>query len=122
MRYTKLRAGRARPQTYDLNWSYKSTRSPTYDSHVCHKLWAAPAYPLAKSHARHTYSRTALFKFNRAQVRNTTPSPRPLFAALHETFREALATLAWHLPSWADVCTAEALPEPFESPAKRQRT
>jgi hypothetical protein len=43
--------------------------------------------------------RTALFPFNRARLRNTTPSPQALFEALARSFRETLASMEFRLPS-----------------------
>ena len=43
--------------------------------------------------------RTALFPKNRARLRDTSPSPRPLFEVLHRCFREALAEMTILLPS-----------------------
>jgi hypothetical protein len=43
--------------------------------------------------------RTALFPFNRARLRNTTPSPPALFEALARSFREAWASMEFRLPS-----------------------
>ena len=52
--------------------------------------------------------RTALFAFNRARLRDTTPSPQAFFAVLHESFREALASQPLCLPSLADCIAASA--------------
>ena len=51
--------------------------------------------------------RTALFAYNRARLRDTTPSPQPLFATLHRSFRQALAHWPLCLPSLAE-CVAAA--------------
>ena len=46
--------------------------------------------------------RTALFAYNRARLRNTTPSPAPLFEVLTRCFREALAARPLRLPTLAE--------------------
>ena len=46
--------------------------------------------------------RTALFAFNRARLRNTTPSPLPFFEVLTRCFREGLAARPLRLPSLAE--------------------
>ena len=46
--------------------------------------------------------RTALFGFDRARLRNTSPSPAPLFAALTRTFREGFASARLRLPTLAE--------------------
>ena len=46
--------------------------------------------------------RTALFGFDRARQRNTTPSPVPLFEALARSFREAFVASALRLPTLAE--------------------
>jgi hypothetical protein len=43
--------------------------------------------------------RTALFPFNRARLRNTTPSPQALFEVLARSFREVWASMEFRLPS-----------------------
>ena len=47
-------------------------------------------------------ARTALFSFDRARVRKTSPSPAPVFAALTRCFREAFAASALRLPTLAE--------------------
>ena len=46
--------------------------------------------------------RTALFAFNRARLRNNTPSPLACFEALARCFREGLATATLRLPDLAE--------------------
>jgi hypothetical protein len=50
--------------------------------------------------------RTALFPFNRARMRNTTPSPVVVFQALARSFRESCARGVWRFPSLAECETA----------------
>ena len=50
--------------------------------------------------------RTALFPHNRARLRNTTPSPLPVFEALARCFRDGLAARPLRLPSLAE-CKAQ---------------
>ena len=50
--------------------------------------------------------RTALFPFNRARMRNTTPSPPAVFEALNRCFRESFAAHALRLPTRAE-CEAQ---------------
>ena len=47
-------------------------------------------------------ARTALFSFDRARMRKTSPSPAPVFAALTRCFREAFAASALRLPTLAE--------------------
>ena len=53
-------------------------------------------------------ARTALFAHNRARMRNTTPSPQPVFSALTRCFRESFAASAFRLPTLAE-CQAAHL-------------
>ena len=55
--------------------------------------------------------RTALFPYNRARMRNTTPSPVVVFHALARSFRESCARGAWRFPSLAE-CETELLTVP----------
>ena len=50
--------------------------------------------------------RTALFSFDRARLRNTTPSPVAFFEVLARCFREGLAAAAFRLPTLAE-CQAQ---------------
>ena len=47
-------------------------------------------------------ARTALFSFDRARMRKTSPLPAPVFAALSRCFREAVAGSALRLPTLAE--------------------
>jgi hypothetical protein len=47
--------------------------------------------------------RTALFPLDRARLRNTTPSPIPVFQALSTAFREVLANHRFVLPTMDEV-------------------
>ena len=55
--------------------------------------------------------RTALFPYNRARMRNTTPSPVVVFHALAKSFRESCARGNWRLPSLVE-CKAALLNVP----------
>ena len=50
--------------------------------------------------------RTALFPYNRARLRDTTPSPQPFFEVLARCLREAMAQYAFRLPSLAECLAA----------------
>jgi hypothetical protein len=47
--------------------------------------------------------RTALFPFSRSRLRNTTPSPADVFQSLVLSFREALASERFVLPTYTQV-------------------
>ena len=53
--------------------------------------------------------RTALFPFDRARLRNTTPSPIPVFQALSTAFREVLANHRFVLPTMDEVVSRVVL-------------
>jgi hypothetical protein len=53
--------------------------------------------------------RTSLFPYNRARLRNTTPSPVPVFESLALSFRQALVSEAFVLPSYAQVMAEHAI-------------
>jgi hypothetical protein len=53
--------------------------------------------------------RTSLFPYNRARLRNTTPSPVPVFESLALSFLHALAAESFVLPSYAQVMAEHAI-------------
>jgi hypothetical protein len=59
--------------------------------------------------------RTSLFPYNRSRLRNTTPSPIPVFESLALSFRQALEAESFVLPSYAQVMAEHAIggPMPF---------
>ena len=59
--------------------------------------------PVAKQASVTIMMRTALFPFDRARLRNTTPSPIPVFQALSTAFREVLANHRFVLPTMDEV-------------------
>ena len=59
--------------------------------------------PAAKQASVTIMMRTALFPLDRARLRNTTPSPIPVFQALSTAFREVLANHRFVLPTMDEV-------------------
>lgn len=62
--------------------------------------------------------RTSLFPYNRARLRNTTPSPRPFFELLAETFRAYSVEMPWRLPTLAECVQSEALAHAGTPPSR----
>jgi hypothetical protein len=67
-----------------------------------HRVQHLPAAPGDLWHEEYSVTvmlRTALFAWNRAREKNTTPAPVAFFFAMAETVTECFATLPWKLPS-----------------------
>ena len=65
--------------------------------------------------------RTALFPYNRARLRNTTPSPSVVFERLVQHFRHSFSSDVFRLPTLAECLTSASVDGGQPRPSKHGR-